>query len=682
MFRIVGLLPQEVEVTQEVFLKFLHPDEVERILREIQRRIAGGSPVGAEHRIIRANGEIRNVYSYAKVYYDEHSNPIRLLGSTQDITERKRMEEAERQQRALAETLRDMATVLNSTLDLDEVLDRVLDNVDRVVPYDTANIMLVETSPGFVRIVRSRGYIERGLGDFVQTLHFEIAQLPILPQASATRRPIVVPDTRLQPGWQQLPETSWIRSYLCAPICVRDQTVGFLNLDSATPGFFTLAHAERLQALAEQAALAIENARLFQIERRRVQEQAALLDITQMALSSFEFSLPVVQHIAQRIARGCHAFQCLLFLLEEQASTVRLLMAQYADGRTDPETRQAQETLAAERLDAWPMLRTIVQERRPHLFKDARQAGLLPDEWQHLFGLEQVLVAPLLSQSEAIGLMVLDYHIDQIVVDNDFDLALTIAAQIAIALANTRLYADLQRSLQHEKATRAQLVQSEKLAALGRLVASVAHELNNPLQAIQNALYLVGQENVLGTQAQEDLGLALAEVQRMADLIERLRETYRPTTAEEFRLESLNTLIAEVHKLIGTHLRHNRVTFEFEPDPDLPLVPCLRDQLKQVILNLNLNAVDAMPNGGRLTVLARRAPPDEGVWMMFADTGIGIDPADLPNIFDPLFTTKEKGTGLGLAITYDIVQLHHGYIEVESERGQGTTFKVWLPTKR
>jgi signal transduction histidine kinase len=210
-------------------------------------------------------------------------------------------------------------------------------------------------------------------------------------------------------------------------------------------------------------------------------------------------------------------------------------------------------------------------------------------------------------------------------------------------------------------------------------VASVAHELNNPLQAIQNALYLVKQEQALSPQAREDLQVALTEADRLADLISRLRETYRPATAEQFRLESINAIVYDVQRLIGTHLRHSQITFEFDPDPELPLLPAIRDQLKQVILNLCLNAVEAMLTGGRLTVRTRYLAALGDIMVTIADTGTGIDPAALPNIFEPFFTTKEGGTGLGLVITYDIIQRHRGRIEVESEIGHGTTFKIWLP---
>lgn len=677
MFRLVGLRPREVQVTPEVFFQFLHPEETEWIRQKIQRVSIDPTLTGVEHRIVRPGGEIRHVHSEVKIYRDENGHSLRLLGSTQDITDRKQAEvQIERNLRQLT-ALERMGQTVVASLDLTVVLRRVIEQISALLGAEGVSVLLIEDHDELVFVATNSRSAEL-IGQRMPV------RAGIVGEVVRTGQSVRVHDSASQAHiYRDIDQAIGFRteSLLAVPLNLRGEIIGVMEAVHTQPGAFSSDDLHLLEAAATWTTMAITNARLFETERRRVQEQAALLEITQMALSSFEFSQPVAKHIAQRIALACHASLCLLFLLEEQASIIRPLMAQYADGREDPEHERALETLAAERLDAFPMLHTIVRERRPQLFEDAQQARLLPDGWRHLFGVEQVLVVPLLSQADTIGLLVIGYESDQVIDNSNFNLALTIGAQIAIAFANMHLYTDLQRALQHEREARAQVVQAEKLAAIGRLAASVAHELNNPLQAIQNSLYLVRHESTLDQQAQDDLDVALTESRRMADLIERMRETYRPAIAAEFRPESLNALIAEVEKLISTHLRHNAVTFEFKPDPQLPLVPCLRDQLKQVILNVSLNAVDAMPNGGQLMLSTSLSSGADGVWMTVADTGQGIASKDLPNIFDPFFTRKAGGTGLGLAISYDIVQQHHGRIEVESELDHGTTFRIWLPLK-
>lgn len=296
--------------------------------------------------------------------------------------------------------------------------------------------------------------------------------------------------------------------------------------------------------------------------------------------------------------------------------------------------------------------------------------------------LRSLLVAPVKIGDRSLGTLSVQSPQLAAFSEDDARMLTTLGAQAALAIEKARLLSDLQTSLEHEKAARAQLVQSEKLAALGRIVASVAHELNNPLQAIQNALYLIQMDENLSLQAHDDLNTVIMETNRMTDLIARLKETYRPTVKEEFQPGSLNQLVLEVQKLLGTYLRHNHVKFEFYPVEALPDIQFIRDQIKQVILNISLNAVEAMPEGGILVIRTRFDPLADSVVMSISDTGPSINPKILPYIFDPFITTKEGGTGLGLAITYDIVRRHNGRIEVETASEKGTTFHVWLPTRQ
>jgi signal transduction histidine kinase len=263
--------------------------------------------------------------------------------------------------------------------------------------------------------------------------------------------------------------------------------------------------------------------------------------------------------------------------------------------------------------------------------------------------------------------------------DGDLQLMTAVAGQLAVALDKANLYTDLQIALEQEKNIRSQLVQSERLALVGRLLASVSHELNNPLQAIQNALFLIKEESSLSLQSQQDLDIILSETERMAALIERLRSAYRPIRDTDFQAVQLNPLIEDVYALVSTHLRHKDISFEFIPDDDLPAVAGISDQLRQVVLNLLLNAVESMQAGGHLTVQTEGLIEQREVLLSVSDSGPGIDQEILPKIFDPFITSKNTGTGLGLTITHDIIEQHHGRIEAANKPAGGAVFRVWLP---
>jgi signal transduction histidine kinase len=168
----------------------------------------------------------------------------------------------------------------------------------------------------------------------------------------------------------------------------------------------------------------------------------------------------------------------------------------------------------------------------------------------------------------------------------------------------------------------------------------------------------------------------------MADMIKRLRAFYRPTHIEDFQDIELNSIAVEVSALTANHMRQKNIAYEFIPDLELPTFPGIPDQIRQIVLNLLMNAVEAMQAGGHLTVSTQRLPGQDRILFSVADTGPGIDPEILPHIFEPFITNKENGTGLGLTITADIIRRHNGEIQAENNPGGGATFRVWLPTDR
>lgn len=232
-----------------------------------------------------------------------------------------------------------------------------------------------------------------------------------------------------------------------------------------------------------------------------------------------------------------------------------------------------------------------------------------------------------------------------------------------------------------------QLFESEKLAAVGRLAAAVAHEINNPLEAIKNALYLLVSRTDAGDPDRRFLEIANRETIRVSTIIRQMLGFYR--TATTTTPTDVNAVIKEAITLLERQMRQRHITIKADLDRGLPLLPASGDQLKQVFLNLLLNAQEAMPDGG--TIRVRTRIPNESdaefvlagrqVLIQVEDSGSGISEENLRQIFEPFFSTKRasKGTGLGLWVSQGIVQQHGGQMKVRSRPGRGTTFTIALP---
>ena len=293
-------------------------------------------------------GSVRTLYSVPLLVQDKLigalnlgiADPDEFVPGWQDIIrqianelaiaiQQARLSEAQVRRRQEAEALRDTAAALNSTLDLEEVLDRILDNVGRVVPHDAANIMFVED--GIARIVRHRGYVDGK----ALTRRFDVALMPALSQMAASLLPLAIPNTDDYPDWITFPAITPVYSYAGAPICSQGKLVGFLNLNSSTLGFFRPVQARRLQVFADQAAVAIENARLHkrlqgyieQLEQRvmdRTRDLSALYEVTTIASESLELVTTLGRTLDQAIiAIGSSAG--VVHLLDETERTLRLV---------------------------------------------------------------------------------------------------------------------------------------------------------------------------------------------------------------------------------------------------------------------------------------------------------------------------------------------------------------------
>jgi signal transduction histidine kinase len=238
---------------------------------------------------------------------------------------------------------------------------------------------------------------------------------------------------------------------------------------------------------------------------------------------------------------------------------------------------------------------------------------------------------------------------------------------------------ELEKLMEGNALLREELAQQERLAVAGQLTAAFAHEVGTPLNLVNSHLQLLQGQSELNDKTRERLGVIQAQIQRVGDIVRRMMDlTRRPRLNQE--PVSLGALVADLQRLWGPTLAIHGITFELDlPDPCVLHVD--RKQMEQLFINLVNNAVDAMPEGGRLRLWARQ-DPDEPRWLVsLSDTGAGIPPDILGKVFRPMFTTKPegKGTGLGLAICREIVRAHEGEIHIESQEGKGTTLIFSLP---
>ena len=232
-----------------------------------------------------------------------------------------------------------------------------------------------------------------------------------------------------------------------------------------------------------------------------------------------------------------------------------------------------------------------------------------------------------------------------------------------------------------QKQIEAALVESERLVATGKLSASIAHEINNPLYGIKTCLKHVLDTAGSGNVDMHFVRLALKESERIEALIRNMMDFYKPTEGK-FEKVDINELLKDVFILNQKYLEENKVKLEFKPGK-ISSLRCVPDQFKQVFINFITNAVEAMPEGGVLTVETLSVEDNNVLEIVFKDTGVGIPEENRPYIFDAFFTKKPKvkGVGLGLSVSYGIIKRHGGMIDVASKEGEGTTFRIILPVE-
>ncbi|OGQ90461.1 MAG: PAS domain-containing sensor histidine kinase [Deltaproteobacteria bacterium RIFOXYC2_FULL_48_10] len=249
-------------------------------------------------------------------------------------------------------------------------------------------------------------------------------------------------------------------------------------------------------------------------------------------------------------------------------------------------------------------------------------------------------------------------------------------------VASVGLFVDLKERLRTERelsSARQHLLQSEKLAAMGRLTSQIAHELNNPLFGIMNTLELMKTEISPDNKRRRLLDMSLSEIVRLADMLKKMLSFSRPDQDKRVEMD-INVVLDELLLLYEKRFRENSIKVHLDLAENPGMILASRDQLRQVFINMFSNAMYAMPDGGSLEISTRIS--GDRLYIVIRDTGTGIKPEHIKKVFDSFFTTKTEsvqGVGLGLSVCYGFVKDHDGDITVESEEGQWTKFTIMLP---
>ena len=401
--------------------------------------------------------------------------------------------------------------------------------------------------------------------------------------------------------------------------------------------------------------------------RQRNQELAALDDINRTISSSLDLD-EVLTSALSGLSQLVKADALAVVLNDEDSDAwviraARTMKDVWLEGRVIPEDDFILEMVSNE-------VRTIFQSTVENAF------------WNKVLDVQclEILCVPLIKNEEVVGALVALGSTDRLTSQHT-PLVEHIAATVAVAVEKAQLFRDLEVFARAIERSQNQLIQAEKMAAVGRLAASLAHEINNPLQAIQNSLHLALHKNLEEDNKVRFLEMAQNEVNRLVQIVRRMLDFYRPSTSTQKFI--INRPVEDALAIAGKRLQQNKIHIEARLSPSLPLILGTANQLTQVFLNIIINSIEAMPDGGTLWVgTAHDSNPGREIVVAFRDSGSGI-PADIrSHLFEPFHTSKPTGTGLGLAISYGIIERHHGVIEVDSPPGGGTTFIIRLPECR
>ncbi len=645
-------------------------------LRRRVERIEAGLPVAPRYDFVarRKDGQIFD--AQVSISYVEFNGGPATLGIMQDITERKSFEnEIIRKNREFA-LVGDVSTAINAARSLDEILDIGARRVHDLLRVAAVGISLLDPHRDTLELRAAKG-LDAKLRARLQQISLQSKTL----LADAVRRGVIQHVHNITDERVTIPEVrnAGYSGALVVPLRAEDKVVGaaFMFSDERP---LTDADEELMRALGVLLGTAIDRASLLEAEQASVQRLLAIDEIAK-AVSSRLDMLELAKTVARSLRRVFDFAHISIGKYDPDAQAIAPLLSAGPAGADDRTPLGVKGSLFEWALDI----------RAPVQLTAERDVQTAPPHARQLFnlGLGKVVAAPIVSDGDLLGGLLLGFVDSDPLLDSEIKTLDGLSTHLAIAMKNAALFAARDQALVDLQAAQDKLVQSEKLRALGELAAGVAHDFNNVLGAILGRAQLL-KANLSDPGLKKHAEIIEKAANDGAETVRRVQELGRQDSTDDFVVVSVTEILDDVAEFTRPRWREQplqrgvRVDLYVESRERDLAVRGNPHELREVLINLVHNAVDAMPDGGQVHLVATRDPGGDTCSIRVRDTGTGIPEDVKQRIFDPFFTTKgEKGTGLGLSVSYSIIQRHHGELEVHSVSTgprHGTEFCIRLPT--
>jgi signal transduction histidine kinase len=554
-----------------------------------------------------------------------------------------------------------VSNVIHSTLDPQQALQLILQEAVRLMRASSGSVVLINPNNGLLEI-----HASTGLPPDASELKLRVGQ-GITGWVARTGKPARVGDVRRDPRYIMLRDD--VRSELAVPLEVLGTIRGVLNVDSPGENAFSEADQELLEELAVQAAKVIHNTWLYEQSRLKARLLETLVSVSQTINSALNVN-EALQVITREACALMEARMCSLLLLDETG--------QWLDLRACSGAGEAYLKKPRLSVDE-SFLGIVVRRKKPMQLENVQASALYQNiAMARREGLVSLLSAPLIFGGQTIGTLNVYTGRPRSFSNEEIHILTALAELSAMAIEKARLY---ERIVDVEE----QLRQNEKFSALGLLAAEVAHEIRNPLTVMKMLYHSLGLEFQPGDPRLKDDAILREKMEHLNKIVEQILDFARGTEPKLSEV-NINQLLDDLGLLTRHKLRNQQIQFIRRLAPDLPAVMADGTQLAQAFLNLTLNAVEAMPQGGSLTIVTKafRLPRNSlrptHVLIEFRDTGPGMPEEQRRRAFSSLLgTTKQKGTGLGLAIVGRIIETHRGKVRIRSQPGKGTAISITLP---